>query len=117
MRILTSRGEHKYELTGGHDVDKDVSIIDVSHDLQCEQQYSPQSAMTGPQWMDEVRGQVNGKLMGKIVPRFQFQAWSRDDLVALIQGESEWESLIHLLTEECKWVSEHTLFVGNLHST
>ncbi|RUS16882.1 chitinase domain-containing protein 1 [Endogone sp. FLAS-F59071] len=69
-------GEQKYELTGGHDVDKG--------------------------WMDEVRGQVNGKLVGKIVPRFQFQAWSRDDLVALIQSESEWDSLIHLLTEECK---------------
>ncbi|RUO96393.1 chitinase domain-containing protein 1 precursor [Jimgerdemannia flammicorona] len=69
-------GEQRYELTGGHDVDKG--------------------------WMEEVRGRVNDKLVGKIVPRFQFHGWSREDLVALVQNESEAKALADVLAEECK---------------
>ncbi|KAG2177001.1 hypothetical protein INT43_007655, partial [Umbelopsis isabellina] len=53
----------EFTITGAHDVDRD--------------------------WMDEVRTVVDGRKVGKIVPRFQFRGWNRERLQAFVKSPSD----------------------------
>ncbi|CAG8763421.1 1047_t:CDS:2, partial [Acaulospora morrowiae] len=67
---------YRYDLLGGHDVDQN--------------------------WIKDVRVKVDGKIRGKIVPRFQLHNWNQFDYQYLIQDPKEASSLTDTLATECR---------------
>lgn len=65
------------ELQGGHDVD--------------------------PGWMDQVRGTVDDREVGKIVPRFQLDSsWQKEHYEAIISSVENAKLVSQLLADECE---------------
>ncbi|KAH8548265.1 glycoside hydrolase superfamily, partial [Umbelopsis sp. PMI_123] len=51
-------------------------------------------------WMDEVRGIVDGRKVGKIVPRFQFRGWTRESLQEFVKSAQDTGKLAHIVSHE-----------------
>jgi hypothetical protein len=50
--------------------------------------------------MDEVRGIVDGRKVGKIVPRFQFRGWTRESLQEFVKSAQDTGKLAHIVSHE-----------------
>jgi hypothetical protein len=52
--------------------------------------------------MEEVKGVVDGRKVGKIVPRFQLRGWSREALQAFVQSSKDATTLANLIAAEAE---------------
>ncbi|RHZ72251.1 hypothetical protein Glove_243g47 [Diversispora epigaea] len=75
---VSRRQPKRYDLIGSHDVDQG--------------------------WIKNVRvkRKEDEKIMGKIVPRFEFHNWNQLDYENFIRNPEEAEALVNVLTKECR---------------